>query len=925
MDRDEFKELKASYKEKAKTKWRNLKKDRHKRPIWGLPVTPANIRARLNDRAELKAWKKKIKTTKDKDSRKAQKSGYKYFKKLQHRSCKLTVLAIVVLLAVWLPTWWYTTATKPLTASQVAARDASLAVASQVMSESMVLLKNDSLLPLSNTKVNVFGAGATNMVYGGGGAGGISTSNVTTLFDALSEAGFTYNESLYNLYSNYAFNGEASRNKYTPPSKSLLETLLPSIAGFLVKSPTEMPSSLLRDDDIVRARQFSDTAVYVVSRAGMETIDFQPDELKLSNDELSTLRRLNDNFTHVILLLNTTNVMEIAPVADLDRVQAIVWIGAPGEVGNTAVAAMLKGHVNPSGRLTDTYAYSLHSNPAIANTGSFKYNSQDGVKHDRYFTNNLENIYVGYRYYDTFVDDEDYDNIVQYPFGYGLSYTTFDWKVGGAKTDDSGKISIPVTVTNTGDIAGKDIVQLYYTPPFTQGGTEKSAINLADFAKTSLLKPGESEQLTVQLTQRDMASYDDRNAKAWVLDAGQYDLKIARNVRDVADILRYNVPNQVVYTTEAATGATVTNRFDAARGSGLTYLSRWDPQNTMPTPPTKEQLAMPDAVANSDYKHVKSNGPVPTTGAQNNLKLADLKGLPYDDPKWNTFLDQLKPGEMIKLAGDGGYWSTSISRLGVPRTSMYDGPAAIRSFLGAWSTVAYPIPANLSATWNKDLALQVGKAMGAEAKTFNVDATYAPSLNMHRSPLGGRNFEYYSEDPVIAGQIGANVTAGLKDSGVIAIIKHFAGNDQESHRADYGLYVWATEQSLREIYLKPFQIAVEQGGAHGVMSAFNRIGATWAGGDKALLTDVLRGEWGFDGFVITDAGIGPQGVHFDALQAVEAGNDLMLSFLMDLPIDNNFESQLKHYLKQDEAGTLTALRSAAHNILYYVLQTDKVE
>jgi len=421
-----------------------------------------------------------------------------------------------------------------------------------------------------------------------------------------------------------------------------------------------------------------------------------------------------------------------------------------------------------------------------------------------------------------------------------------------------------------------------------------------------------------------MASYDAASAKTWVLDAGNYKVNVARNVHSTVASFDYTQAAQKVINNDSVTGTEVTNRFDDAAGE-LTYYSRSRPAETYPVAPTGEAFDLPDAVAAGDYKHQQSTEEEPATNAKNNIKLADLKNLSYDDLKWSHFLDQFTTDELVSIAGNGGYWTMGNDRLGIPKTSMYDGPASIRSFLQAWATVAYPLPVNLSASWNDSLAEEVGRSMGAEARSFNVDAVYAPSVNLHRSPLGGRNFEYFSEDPLLAGKFGAAWTRGLQETKTIAVMKHFAANDQETNRANYGLYTWMTEQALRELYLKPFEITVKEGDAHGAMSAFNRIGATWAGGSKALLTDVLRKEWGFTGFVVTDAALAGQGDHFDALQAVEAGNDLMLASIVDLPGDNTYESQLKKYLKDDRAGTIVALRNAAHNISYYVLQTSKIK
>lgn len=817
---------------------------------------------------------------------------------------------------------WYYTATKPLTTEQATTRDQSIKLAEQVMDEGAVLLKNeDSVLPLQENKLSIFGIGSVKTVYGGGGAGGIAGDSVDTFYEALDQSSIDYDKDLYNLYSNYSATGKISLEDYKKPGKNIINILLPNLSGFIQSSPVEMPADNISDEILNKSAEFSDTALYVVSRVGMEASDQKVEDLRLSDDEKKTLDKLDEKFDHIVLLVNATNVMELGFVDDYKNIDSVLWIGAPGQVGSHSIAKMLKGEVNPSGRLTDTYAYDLESNPAVLNTGDFQY-KEDGEGVRRYFQNNEESIYVGYRYYETFTSEADYDLAVQYPFGYGLSYTDFTWQIESTEVKD-GKITAKVKVTNTGKVAGKDVVQLYYEPPYTTGGIEKSAIVLGGYAKTKTIQPEESETVTVSFNVDDMASYDDETAKTWVLEAGDYGIKIAKNVHEFVDEFSYSQAETLYLDTDNTTGETVTNRFDDSRGD-LTYLSRSDPEATAPSAPSGDDYNLPEGLYDYDYVHEKSDAEVPTMGVDNQIKLKDLKGLDYDDPKWNKFLDQFTDNELVSLAGNGGYWTIAIDRLGIPRTSMYDGPASIRSFIGSWASVAYPTPVNLSATWNDELAQEVGEAMGNEAQSYDIDAVYAPSLNLHRSPLGGRNFEYYSEDPLIAGKIGAAYTKGVQSTGTVAVMKHFAGNEQETNRANYGLYVWTTEQSLRELYLKPFKLAVKEGGANGAMSAFNRIGPIWAGGNKALLTDVLRTEWGFEGFVITDAGIAGQGDHFNALQAVEAGNDLMLYFLIDTPGDNTFEKQLKDYLKEDRAGTLQALRKSAHNICYYVLQTNKL-
>jgi len=912
----------VDYKQKARVKYRKLVAARKLRK--GLPLKE-RYALWQKDRLADKKWKQKIHSIENKPERKAQIKGYKLYKKLRMRKYVIIFWAIVVVIIVGLFSGWYYGATRPLTAEQKTAREHSLQVASDVMSEGTVLLRNENnVLPLQTKKVSVFGASAASPVYGGGGAGGIASKDVETLYAAFDKTGIEYNKPLYNVYSNYAFNNkEVSTDDYTPPTgTSLLDTLLPNVAGFLAGATAEMPIDKLPTDILDNAKSYTDTAIYVVSRAGMETKDFTADQLKLTDDERATLALVNKSFAHVVVLLNTTNAFEVSFVNDFSNVDGVLWIGAPGEAGTEAIAHTLLGKVNPSGKLTDTYAYDINSNPAVVNTGNFQY-TENGEPVKRYFVNELESIYVGYRYYETFLDEAKYKSVVQYPFGYGLSYTTFDWKLAASQANEN-NIKADVTVTNSGSVAGKDVVQVYFEAPYIQGGIEKSSKVLAGYAKTNLLQPGESQTVTIEFATNAMASYDDKTAKTWVLDAGNYKIDVAHNVHDTAMSFNYRQPTQKILNTDSTTGVTVTNRFDDADGD-LTYFSRANPEATFPVKPEGDGFNLPASVTAADYKHVQSTAGEPTTNAKNNIKLADLKGLPYDDPQWQQFLAQFTTDELIKMAGDGGYWTIGINRLGIPRTSMYDGPASIRSFLQAWATVAYPIPINLSATWNTDLAEEVGRSMGAEAKSFNVDAVYAPSVNLHRSPLGGRNFEYFSEDPLLAGKFGAAWTRGLQENKTIAVMKHFAANEQETNRANFGLYSWMTEQSLRELYLKPFEITTKEGNAHGAMSAFNRIGAIWAGGSKPLMTDVLRNEWGFKGFVVTDAGLAGQGEHFDALQAVEAGNDLMLASLVSLPGDNTFEAQLRAYLKEDRAGTIIALQNAAHNITYYVLQTSKVE
>lgn len=923
MERPQYKLLVKKYKLEAKEKVKKLKEDKKNRK--DLPKEE-RAASKQENKNEIKLWKEDIKSTSDKKEKKAKKKGYKKFKKIKRRPYVLGVVGAIILLISGSFFSWYSSATAPMTGEQEDAAVYSREIAEKVMAESIVLLRNENaLLPLENNKkINVFGSGAAKPVFGGGGAGAIDSSTVDDLFTAFDQEGISYNKTLFDLYSNYAYEEVVSMEEFTKPDKSMLGTLLPNALSFFPSSTTEMPPSELSDKVMEEATGFSDTALYVISRTGSEAIDLSVDTVRLTEDEKATIELLNENFDHIILMANTVNAFELGFIEDYKNIESVLWVGAPGKFGTHAIARTLTGENSPSGKLVDTYAYNVESNPAVLNTGNFQYVDENGEPASRYFTNNLEGIYVGYRYYETFLSEEEYKETVQFPFGYGLSYTTFDWEVVSTDFNED-EMSIEVEVTNTGESKSKDVVQVYFTAPYTEGGIEKSSIELAGYAKTDELEPGQSETVTVGFATRDMSSYDQLQAQSWVLEEGEYQIKVARNIREIEEEIAFEVEETILYDADETTGVEIANRFEGADG-GHDYLSRANPEGTFPAAPSGDDFLIPDAVVETaEYEHMPSTQEMPVTDADNGVMLEDLKGLDYADPLWDEFLDQLTVEEMIQLAGDGGYWTTPIERLGVPKTSMYDGPASIRAFFEAWSSIAFPVAVNAASTFNDALIEEMGVAMGREAVEYDVDAVYAPSMNMHRSPLGGRNFEYYSEDPYISGKMAAAYTRGLQSTGTVAVFKHFAANDQETNRANNGLYVWATEQSLREIYLEPFEIAVKEGEPHGAMSAFNRIGTTWAGGSYALLTEILREEWGFEGFVISDAGIGPQGNHFNALQAVQAGNDLMLAGPFNLPTQNKYEKQLASYMEQDEAGTTIALRNAAHNICYYILQTNKVK
>ena len=483
---------------------------------------------------------------------------------------------------------------------------------------------------------------------------------------------------------------------------------------------------------------------------------------------------------------------------------------------------------------------------------------------------------------------------------------------------ENGMVTWQVEVTNIGERAGKDVVEIYFSAPYTPGGIEKSAIELAAYDKTKLLQSGESEILTISFPVRDMSSYDMADEEAYVLDAGTYDIKLARNVHDIVEVQTYEVSETVVYDTDELTGAAIENRFGYADG-GLTYLSRSDWAGTYPTDSDTNYTAS-DALlaAMQEYNDpAPSAAAMPVTGADNGIKLADLRGLDHDDPKWEKFLDQFTFEELKTLFSEGGWHSTAIERLGIPATRMLDGPAGINSMYVAVSAAAYPTEMMVASTWNDDLAWALGDHIGAECAAYDIQVWYAPAMNLHRTAQGGRNFEYYSEDPVLSGMMAAATIRGAQEHGVIVTIKHFILNNEETN-ARSGIHCWVNEQAFRELYLRPFEITVKEGGARGAMSAFTHIGHKWSGANEELLQDVLRGEWGFVGIVTTDAALGG---FMNAGLACRSGNDLML----EMGLANSAKVVEQAYEK-DPAGVLLGLRECAKNLCYAILNyTDVVK
>ncbi|MDM8084486.1 glycoside hydrolase family 3 N-terminal domain-containing protein [Cellulomonas cellasea] len=836
---------------------------------------------------------------------------------------------------------------------------AAEAVAESIEAEGVVLLKNAAhALPLrgdglrgDGLKVTLLGRGAADPVYGGAGSGSTDTSTAVDVRAGLERAGLEVNGTVYDLLADHADAHPRGSIAMDSPAESTHHI-------------GEMPVAGYTDAAVASFADYGDAAVVVVSRAGGEGGDLATSmagwdehhvasqhQLELSLDERQTIALAEQHFETVVVLVNASTSMELGPVQDDPGVDAVLQVGSPGQSGFIAVGQVLTGAVNPSGRTVDLYAADFTQDPTFPNVGDFQYTGLDSPTGDGYLVQYEEGVYLGYRYYETAAVEGflDYDQAVVYPFGHGLSYTSFDWQVTGTSLGGvDGRISVDVEVANTGAVAGKDVVELYYSPPYTPGGIEKPAVVLGAFEKTRLLAPGESQTLTLDLAVEDLASYDHRGERAYVLEAGDYQVTLRTDSHTVAagiEPITYTVDETVVYrgaNHRSSDDVEATNQFDDVsaaftdtpeEGKGLN-LSRADFAGTFPTAPTSADLAASDEVVAgfAAYDHAAaaaaSDAEMPTQGAAGDLGLIDLRGLDHDDPQWESLLDQLTVEEMTDVILNGAYQTGAIGSIAKQATSDVDGPAGFSSFINdAVSGVAYPSQVVVGQTWNTGLAHAMGVAIGDEGLALGANGWYAPAVNLHRSPFGGRNFEYYSEDPVLSGELAAQVVSGAASQGVYAFVKHFALNDQEAHRVDNGIATWANEQAIREIYLKPFEIALKNAsaqleyladdegtvatreiGATAVMSSFNRIGATWAGGSEALMSTVLRDEWGFRGMAITDFNLYG---HMDPDQGLKAGSDLMLTF-----------QPMKSLADTTSAEAVSNIREATHNILYTVANSN---
>lgn len=895
--KEEFKIYKASKKERKEELSKLSKEDRK--------ITKSQDK--LSEKSKKKERKEAIKSM-DKTDKKAAKFHDKYFRKLKRRPIKRTIsglLAFVLIIGI-INAAPYISDVKHLTSIKLdsenqAAKDALVAgekVSDEIVDEGMILLKNqDDVLPLKDDKkVNVFGFSSFAFRQGGAGSGATDLSRSVDFYEGLKNSGISYNKDLYDFYNK-------SELKPDPSDGSIWSSMIRAFLG--EQAITDEPAiDYLKSNVVEDAKKYSDTAIIVLSSDAVESSDAAPEELKLTDNKRALIDTVATNFSNVIIIVNAGNQIELGIVDEYESIKSVLWVGTPGARGANSVGKVLAGAVNPSGRLTDTYAYNNDTTPANENFGDYDY-----VNSDKHFLNYEEGIYIGYRFYETYYqNEEDYEKAVQYSFGYGLSYTDFEWNVL-SKTADTNKVSVEVQVKNTGLVAGKDVVQVYYEPPYITGGIEKSSIVLGGFEKTKLIKPGESDVVKIEFNTRDMSSYDMNTEQAWVLDQGSYKINVSKNVHNTVDSFEYVNADKVVYKNDDATGTEIKNQFDYAAGD-LTYLSRNNWDGTYPTDEDTDYKLSDDVIAKINEKVEPSTEKMPTTEADNGIKLEDLKGLDYDDPKWDEFLDQFSVEEMRDYVGDGAYQTLKFDNLGIKETVLLDGPAGFNYMFGQSEAASYPSQLIVASTWNVDLAYKLGESIGTEANALGIQGWYAPGMNLHRNEGGGRNFEYFSEDPLMSGKMGSSMVAGAQSKDIVVFMKHFALNDNETN-ARSGLYIWANEQSIRELYLKPFEITTKESDVHGVMSSFVHFGYKWAGGNEDLLQNVLRDEWGFVGVVSTDAVLGSW---MNINEAIRGGNDLMLNML-----PTNKEKSFQEEYDRDPVGMTIALRDRVHNISYTTL------
>lgn len=840
-----------------------------------------------------------------------------------------------------------------------------------IAEEGIVLLQNDNeALPLEEgAKVSLFSIGSVSPITGGTGSGA-TDSDVMSTKEAMGQAGLSVNETLWDFYTD-KYNSGYTRT-YT---------------GVWSSDPwaiNEVPVSEFTSDVEDSLSDYSDAAIVFICREGGENEDLPDNDgsetstgsvtdstepyLTLNETETELIQYLQDSpyVEKIIIVCNMNNAFELGWTENYSKIQATIFCGGSGDNGMEALAKVIVGEVNPSGRLVDTYAYDSLSAPATQNMGDYTYSNSedltesDGIYLGTHYVVYAEGIYVGYRYYETRYEDVvmgtgnagdyDYATQVQYAFGYGLSYTEFEYSDFQFSYTDDG-FTVTLTVTNTGDVAGKEVVELYFQSPYTDYDKtyeiEKASVELCGYAKTQTLEPGKSETVTINVDIEELRTYDSYNAEGYILDAGDYYFSVGTDAHDalnnilaakgytVADGMTADGNTALVasWTNDALDteifktsltysgeeGAEITNQFEYADlnnyGYDITYLSRSDWTGTFPSDDTtleaNEQLiqAMVDnstgslAVEDDSYE-------MPTTAAGNGLTLADMIGLDYDDELWDSLLDNLTGTEMMTLVAVGSFGTQAVESIAAPATTAQDGPAGVNasSVGGAMaSATAFPVEVVLASTWNDELVIEYGDQLAEECHACDVQGLYGPGGGIHRSPYSGRNYEYYSEDSYLSYHMCAIETEAINAKGIITYVKHFALNDTEKNRQ--GVSTWANEQSIREIYLSAFEGAVRGGGTTAVMSSYNRIGPVWTGASTELMNNVLRDEWGFEGMSLTDFVNTTE--YQSHIAGLTGGNDLWLNTSTAFQLD---------YSKN--AYVLTLLRNACHNILYAVANSS---
>jgi beta-glucosidase len=778
----------------------------------------------------------------------------------------------------------------------------------------------------------------------------VRSSVAISLETAFSDAGLEFNPTLRDFYATGA---GAEFRKTTP-----------DVYGEGSFAVNEVPVSAYTSEVTSSFADYADAAIVVIGRSGGESSDLAttPDAdgstyLQLTGDEEDMLALAAENFDTVVVLLNTQNPLELDFLEEYP-VSAALWVGAFGQTGATAVGEALTGVINPSGALVDTYAYDSLSAPSMANFGDYTIANSELDRGDKYLVYG-EGIYVGYHYYETRYEDVvlgtedaanfDYSAEVQFPFGFGDSYTSFEWSDYSVTEEDS-SYEVAITVANTGDVAGKDIVQVYLQSPYTeydqQNGVEKPSVKLAGYTKTSELEAGATETVTVSVPKESMKSYDADGAGTYILDAGDYYISAGENSHvalnnilaakgfttadgmdadgnaDFSFQTTVDELDSTTYSVSQATGTAITNQFDdvdvRAYDEEFTYLSRSDWTGTWPTTFADGNWTAPDTMIDAlEISFTEDDAAAePITETTNEeygqLSAATLIGEDVESPLWDALIEQASVEEIDALVRIGGYATQTVESIALPGTIDKDGPAGISSTLvGGDNGIGYPTPIMLASTWNDELAEAMGDAVGEESLQLGVTGWYAPSMNIHRSPYSGRNFEYYSEDALLSGKMGAAVVAGAQAKGTLVFVKHFALNDQEANRV--GGAVFANEQSTREIYLAPFETTVRESDARGIMASMNRIGARWSGAHAGLMTETLRNEWGFAGVVVTDQASFSVFAYEDLRAGIEAGTDLWL----------NTDSALWALSDDDMTPTVVAnMQRAAKNVAYAVANSN---